>query len=403
MKPRRIKTVKYAVPLLGLVALTGLLKLLGGHVNATTIALAFLLLILFVAVRFGARLGVLSSLLGMLVFNFFFLPPVGQLSIRDSDNWVTLAVFLLTAITVGQLSARARRRAEEAEAGKREIESLYQKLQGAFERASQAEALKRSERLKSALLDAVTHDIRTPLTSIKACVTTLLDELQSERLGTATLRDEDRREMLEVIDEETDRLNAFVGSLLELARIEAGEMQLRPRTAAVNDIVMAALDRAKPLTERHAIELLLEDGLPTVQVDGRAVAQVLYTLLDNAAKYSPVGTYIQIIAYREEGDTVRIIVEDQGRGIPPDLRERVFDKFFRAMQDGEAGKPHSSGTGLGLAIARGIIEAHKGRIWVEGGRDGVGTRVMIILPIGKEVIAAPAGVRPVVARENDPA
>ena len=384
-----MKYVEYAVPALGLVLLTAVLKLLGGHVNSTTIALAFLLLVLFVAVRFGARLAVLSSLLGMLFFNFFFLPPVGALTIRDSDNWVALAVFLLTAITVGQLSARARRRAEEAEAGRREIERLYDKLKDAFEQASLAEALKRSERLKSALLDAVTHDIRTPLTSIKACVTTLLDELPAGERGEATLKDEDKREMLEVIDEETDRLNAFVGSLLELARIEAGEMQLRPRSATVEEIVAAALERAEPLTGGHVVEVMFEDGLPAVQVDGRAVAQVIYTLLDNAAKYSPAGSYISVIAYREEGDRVRLIVEDQGPGIPRDLRERVFDKFFRAMRDGDAGKPLPPGTGLGLAIARGIIEAHKGRIWVEGGRDRVGTRVMITLPIGGQDVAAP--------------
>src|SRR5207237_2580767 len=130
------------------------------------------------------------------------LPPVGTFTIADPDNWVALFAFLVVAMTAGQLSARARRRAEEAEAGRREIERLYRELQDAFERASHAEALRQSERLKSALLDAVTHDIRTPLTSIKASVTTLLDELRAKAEEAATLDAEGRREMVDVIDEE---------------------------------------------------------------------------------------------------------------------------------------------------------------------------------------------------------
>jgi len=130
----------------------------------------------------------------MLCFNFFFLPPVGALTIADPQNWTALGAFLITAITVGQLSARARRRAEEAEAKQREIERLYRELQEAFERASAAEALRRGEQLKTALLDAVTHDLRTPLTAIKVSATSLLDE------SSAGTDPEGRREMLEVTD-----------------------------------------------------------------------------------------------------------------------------------------------------------------------------------------------------------
>jgi K+-sensing histidine kinase KdpD len=371
------------VAVLSLFGLTGLLKLLGNHINSTTMALAFLLVVLFVATRLGARPAVFISILSMLLFNFFFLPPFGTFTITNSDNWVALGAYLLTAVTVGQLSARAKHRAEEAEAGRHEIERLYKELQSAFEAASLAEGLRRSERLKSALLDAITHDIRTPLTSIKVSVTTLLAELQSTKEGIATLTEADRREMLEVIEEETDRLNQFTESLIELARIETGEMHIQPRWGALDEIIAAALERAKPLTRNHEIEVLLEDKLPEVQVDGRAVAQVVYTLIDNAVKYSQAKTYIHISAYREESDLVRLMVEDHGRGIPRELRERVFDKFFRAMQDNEQGHTQPSGTGLGLAIARGIIEAHNGHIWIEGGRDGVGTRVVVRLPIGK--------------------
>jgi K+-sensing histidine kinase KdpD len=371
------------VAVLSLLGLTGLLKLLGSHINSTTVALAFLLVVLFVATRLGARPAVVVSILSMLLFNFFFLPPFGTFTITNSDNWVALGAFLLTAVTVGQLSARAKHRAEEAEAGRHEIERLYKELQTAFKAASLAEALRQSERLKSALLDAMTHDIRTPLTSIKVSVTTLLADLHSSKEAMANLNDEDRQEMLEVIEEETDRLNQFAESLIELARIEAGEMHLQPRWGALDEIISTALERAKPLTRNHEIEVLLEDKLPDVQVDGRAVAQVIYTLVDNAVKYSPVKTYIHISAYREESGMVRIMVEDHGRGIPEELRERVFDKFFRALQDNQQSQAQPSGTGMGLAIARGIIEAHDGHIWIEGGRDGAGTRVVVSLPVGK--------------------
>ena len=158
-----------------------MLKLFSSHVNATTVALALLLVVLLVATWYGARPAVAASLLGVLCFNHYFLPPFGTLAIAAPDNWIALIAFLVTAITVGQLSARAERRAEEADAGRREIERLYEELRSAFERASHAEALKQSEKLKSALLDAVTHDIRTPLTSIKASVSTLLEELRGTR------------------------------------------------------------------------------------------------------------------------------------------------------------------------------------------------------------------------------
>lgn len=210
MRPRSLYAAGgFFVAVLAIGVATGGLRLFRIHVNTTTVALAFLLIVLFVAARFGSRPAIAASIVGVICFNFFFLPPVGTLTIADPDNWIALAAFLITAVTAGELSARARRRAEEAETGRREIERLYTELRDAFERASQAEALRRSERLKSALLDAVTHDIRTPLTSIKASVTTLLEELRAHRGDTVKLHAEGRREMLEVIDEEADRLNVL--------------------------------------------------------------------------------------------------------------------------------------------------------------------------------------------------
>jgi two-component system sensor histidine kinase KdpD len=375
--------VGYVVAVVVIAAATAVLKIFGNHVNPVTVALALLLIVLFVAAAWGSKPAVLASLLAVACFNFFYLPPVGTFNVADPENWIALGAFLITAIIAGQLSARARHRAEEADAARLEIERLYHELQDTFERSSQAKALKQSERLKSALLDAVTHDLRTPLTSIKASVTTLLEDQRAVVSGAeeARLDGDGRQEMLEVIDEEADRLNRFIEDLMALARIEAGEMQLRREWSSLPDIITAAMKRAAPLTRNNRLELSLDEELPPVRVDERAVAEVIYVLVDNAAKYSPPAGVIKVAAQAGEADMVRLVVEDQGPGIPAELRERVFDKFFRAMRDGDltGSKP---GTGMGLAIAKGIVEAHGGRIWIESGNDSRGTRVVVSLPTG---------------------
>ena len=376
----------YCTAIFGIAAATGLLKLLGAKANPTTVALSFLLIVLFVATAWGSRPAVVASLLGVVCFNFFFLPPYGTFTIRDPDNWIAFFAFLVTAVTAGQLSARARRRAEEAVAARREIERLYYELQDTFERSAQAKALKQSERLKSALLDAVTHDLRTPLTSIKASVTTLLEEFRSQTSAEngGRLDEEGRRDMLAVINEEADRLDHFIEGLTRLARIEAGELQLRRHWSSMGEIIRTALKRAEPRTRKHQIEVTIEDELPAVRVDEHAVAEVVYTLLDNAAKYSPPGSAVRVSARSNDDETVRLVIEDQGPGIPIELRERVFDKFFRAMRDGDARGPKSAGSGMGLAIAKGIVEAHGGRIWIENSADQSGTRFIVALPTGDE-------------------
>ena len=376
----------YVTAAAGIAAVTAVLAPFHDEISYTTVALALLLVILFVATWWGSRPAYVASILGVLCFNFFFLPPVHTFTIADTQNWVALAAFLVTAITVGQLSARAKRRAEEAETGRVEIERLYQELQSAFERASQAEALRRSEQLKSALLDAVTHDLRTPLTSIKASVTTLLEEGRAKLGGESQIKldDEGRQEMLEVIDEEADRLNHFIEGMVELARIEAGDLSLRRRWGAVDDIVSMSLTRAKLLTHRHKVGVEIEGELPLVQIDARAVAEVIYLLLDNATKYSPPATRVRVTASRTSDEMIELSVEDEGRGIPQHLRERAFDKFFRATPDHATALGRPSGIGMGLAIARGIVEAHGGRIWIEDGAGGHGTRVAFTVPIGDD-------------------
>lgn len=377
--------IGYLLSIIGVALVTALLQLFGSHVNPTTVALALLLVILLIATGWGARPAIVASLVGVACFNFFYLPPVWTFRIKGADNWIALFAFLVTAVIAGRLSANAKRRAEEAEADQREIERLYHELQDTFERSSQAKALKQSERLKSALLDAVTHDLRTPLTSIKASVTTLLDEHHLPPSGHATgvLDNAGRKEMLEVIDQEADRLDHFIAGLMELARIEAGEMHLRQTLSSIDEIVGAALKRAAPRVRGHRLQVWMEDEMPAIRVDEHAIAEVVYTLVDNAAKYSPPDSTISVRASPGDDRTIRLTVEDEGAGIPAEFRERVFDKFFRAMRDGDVAVPHSSGSGMGLAIARGIIDAHGGRIWIEDLNGQKGTKVVVTLPTAK--------------------
>jgi two-component system sensor histidine kinase KdpD len=384
LKPPVYKqTLGYITALVVIPVATAVLKAFGSHVNPTTVALTLLLTVLFVATAWGSKPAVLASLLGVACFNFFFLPPYGTFTIAGRENWIAFVAFMITALTAGQLSARARQRAAEADDARHEVERLYHELQDTFERSSQAKALKQSETLKSALLDAVTHDLRTPLTSIKASVTTLLEDQDAvaSNKEEARLDDEGRQELLEVIDEEADRLDRFIEDLMALARIEAGEMQLRREWSSLSEVITTAMKRAAPLLEDHRVELWLEEELPSVRVDERAVAEVIYVLVDNAAKYSPSGTTIRVAAEPHENGMVRLVVEDQGPGIPVELRERVFDKFFRALRDGDqaGNKP---GTGMGLAIAKGIVEAHGGHIQIETANNSSGTRVVVLLPTG---------------------
>lgn len=349
-------------------------------VNATTVALAFLLVVLFIATFIGRNPALVASVIAVLCFNYYFLHPVGTWTIAEWENLIAWASFTITAVTAGEISAYARRRAEEAERQKDEIKRLYDELQIAFEKASETEALKRSEKLKSALLDAVTHDLRTPLTSIKASVTTLLDSEGGHR--TIELDAESRLDFLEVINEETDRLNQFIEGMVELAKIESRELDLKTSWISLDEIIKNALRRAKNILQNRKVLQNIENDLPLIRVDEKALAEVIYTLVDNAAKYSPEDSQIEISAKKIENEMIEIVVGDEGRGIPEEWREKIFDKFFR-VENKINSLPKSKGTGLGLAIAKGIVEAHGGKIRVVENENGTGAKFMFTVPIGK--------------------
>ena len=359
----------YVLALLGTAIVVGGLVAIREQINLTTTGLILVLNVMFVALWTGQGPALLAAIVTSLAFNFFFIPPLHTLHIHIAQDWIAFSVFIVTAVAVGQLSSREKMRAEQAESRRVKIEELYRQLQQAFEQASEAETLRRSEKLKTALLDAVTHDLRTPLTSIKASATALLDEDQQ------SLSSEGPRELLTIINEESDHLNRFVEEMMAVAKIEGGHLLLHPSPTSAEEIVDQVLDRARKLLQAKRVEIAIENGLPLLQVDAGSLSQALFEIVENAAKYTPPGGQIRISANRGEDSTVTVSVENDGPVVPLELRGRVFEKFFRASK-----KEKEHGFGMGLAIARGIVEAHGGRIWMDATKDNSGTILRFTVP-----------------------
>jgi two-component system sensor histidine kinase KdpD len=341
-------------------------------ISARAAAPMLLLAVLVVARSWGIGPAIVSAVSTSAGYSYYFLPMAGL-----SADAVRLAfiTFTFSVAIVAWLAARAEQRRREALAGRVEIERLYQQLQSAFDRASEVEADRRNEQLKAALLDALTHNLRTPLTSIKAAVTALIGP--DGRTGWAGLSVESRRELLQVIDEESDRLNRFVEGLSAAERLD-GEHPAKHQGVAVEDVIAAGVARARTVTARHRVRIDLPDMLPTVAVDAAAVAEVIYMLLDNASKYAPENSEIRVAALRVDALHVSIEVADEGPGVPPALRERVFEKFYR-VPGREPIDSQRAGIGLGLSIARRLVEAQGGRLWIQASPSG-GTAVMMTLP-----------------------
>jgi two-component system sensor histidine kinase KdpD len=256
------------------------------------------------------------------------------------------------------------------------LESLADQASVAIERArlvrdmDQAKLLAERERLQAILLSSISHDLRTPLASILGSATTLLER--------GTVVDEPtRRDLLITIQEEAERLNRFVGNLLDTTRLESGALKLNREWVEIGDVLGSALTRlAGPLGGRP-VHVDIAPGLPLLKLDFVLIEQVFINLLDNAAKYSSAGASVRVAA-RLAGDRVDIMVEDEGVGIPEADLERVFDKFYRVRH----GDRQMAGTGLGLSICRGIVEEHGGSIRaVSPAAAGRGTRFVVTLPV----------------------
>ncbi len=342
-------------------------------ITARAAAPVLLLVVLVIARSFGLGPALAATISASVGYSYYFLPMAGVGADAVRLGFIT---FTTSAAIVAWLAAHAERRRLEALTGRREIESLYQQLQSAFDRASEVEAARRNEQLKAALLDALTHNLRTPLTAIKAAVTALIGT--DSRTRSAGLSSESRRELLQVIDEESDRLNRFVEGLSAAERPDGAHPASR-RGANVAEVIGAGVARALAVTSRHRVHVDVPDGMPPVAVDAAAVAEVIYMLLDNASKYAPENTEIRVAAFVTDARQVTIQVGDEGPGVPPALRERVFEKFYR-VPGREPADPNRAGIGLGLSIARRLVEAQGGRMWIQAARPSGGTAVMMTLP-----------------------
>jgi two-component system, OmpR family, sensor histidine kinase KdpD len=237
----------------------------------------------------------------------------------------------------------------------------------AQENVNRAEVARRSEELKSTLLDAIAHEFKTPLTSIKAVTTELLSEPANQLLP-------QHRELIDIADEGVDRLALLVTQAIQLARIEGGEFRLNRGIHFPNSLVIGALRQMKTLTEGREINVSVADDLPLVRVDAELTQMVIAQLIDNALKYSFPNSPISIRAH-VAGDKVIISVIDQGRGISEDEQGRIFEKFYRGKDE-----PNIKGTGMGLSIAREVIHAHGEEIWVAS-KPSQGSEFAFSLPI----------------------
>lgn len=361
-------TAAVAVPAIGLL----LLQVLPAITARAAVAL-LLVSVLLVARTWGSGPGRVAFATASAGYPYYFLPTAG---LDREEQWVAFISFVVSAGLVSELAARGEQRRREALAGRREIERLYQELQTAFDRTSEAEAARRNEQLKAALLDALTHNLRTPLTAIKAAVTALMGK--GDWNAAAGLSTESRRDLLQVIDEESDRLNRFVQGLSAADRPDPSQ-PLRFRAVTVEEIVRAGLARAQAVTRHHRVVVTVDGEVPSIAVDAASIVEVIYILLDNASKYSPPDSEIRLTASCRDARYVTIEVADEGPGIAPLLRERVFDKFFR-IAGREPADPHRAGIGLGLPIARQLVEAQGGRIWIEAPPSRRGAAVIMTLP-----------------------
>lgn len=271
-----------------------------------------------------------------------------------------------------------------SEGERRTIEALAAQAAATFERRilaqgrEQARIEAESERLRTALLSSLSHDLRTPLGSIEGAASSLLQEPEAVSPGM-------QREMAETILEESRRMTRLVSNLLDMVRVETGALAVQKSWQPLEEALGVALLRLEERLSDHAVDVSLPQNLPLVPIDELLIEQVFINLLENAAKYTPAGTAILISAW-QKGDEVVVEVADNGPGIPPGDEEAVFRKFHRTSSADHVGPP--GGSGLGLTICRGIVAAHGGRIWLER-RPGSGAAFRFNLPLEGPPLAVP--------------
>lgn len=333
--------------LVALAALTAVLVLLRDELQPTYVALSYLLLVQVASARGGGRLGAVMAVSSFLCFDFFLLPPFWTLRLRNPFDWFVLGAFLLASMISSQLLTRLRASVERA-----------RKLD---EEAAETRALKEAHRAKDAVLASVSHDLRTPLTTINA----LAQELAE---------DGDERAM--TIAEESDRLSRFVADMLDLSRVESGAVTLDIQPNEAEDLIGAASQRIGGQLRGRTLRVSVTPSgeLLFGRFDFVHTLRAIVNLLENAVRFSAPGGVVDLTVHRDGAQLV-ITVSDRGPGISESERELVFDPFYR----GKGNETGSSGLGLGLSIARGLITTQDGRLAYRP-REGGGAVFEIRLP-----------------------
>lgn len=285
---------------------------------------------------------------------------------RDGAKRSVITSVRLGAQPIGSLGIYGVNLSDSALQGLSNLVAIGLERKRAQDAASRAEVARQSDELKSTLLDALAHEFKTPLTSIKAASTSLL--------SSNALRPEQQRELLSIVDEETDRLSVLVTEAIQMARIEAGKVILRRASHSIQELIQLVMDKHRTIVEDRKIQVDIGKDLPPVCVDAELIEVALRQLVDNALKYSPAGSPVTIAAEFKDGRVV-VSVADHGPGIGEPEQGRIFEKFYRA----EASRHQIPGAGLGLVIAREIVHAHGGEIWVES-QPGEGSVFQFTLP-----------------------
>jgi two-component system sensor histidine kinase KdpD len=305
----------------------------------TNIVMFYLLAVVIAAIWWGQGPAIVTSILSVLAFDFFLVPPYLTLSVADLQYIFTFIAFLIVGVVVSTLASKTR-------------EQVIQR---------------QTEKLQSALLNSISHDLRTPLVSITGSLTALLD-------SDSGLDDATRKELLETAFTESDRLNRLVGNLLDMTRMEAGALKINRKACELRDVLGVTLEQLKGKIKARNIRIDIPKDFPEISMDFLFMMKVFFNLIDNALKYSPVDTPIDIRATAFK-DKVRIEVKDRGIGILQGDLKRIFEKFYRVERPQKI-----SGTGLGLSICKGIIEAHGGQISAQNNPDK-GATFTITIPL----------------------
>jgi two-component system, OmpR family, sensor histidine kinase KdpD len=350
---------EYLISISAVAICSAISVLLRSRVAQTNLAIIYILGVLAVSVRCGRRTALFNAFLMVAAFHYFCVLPFDSFKLNDDSDLITIIGMLIVALVTTTLTVKIRNQAAEAIEREEQTRELFRLRQ-------EAEIEVQNERTRNALLSAVSHDIKTPLASIYGAATSLLEE--EGRLDSNA-----RRELVESISDDAERLNRVVTNLLEMTRLNAGLQPARD-WYPLEEIIGSALTRLEKSLRGRQITANVAPDLPLVYVDGVLLEQVFVNLLENVAKYTPKSGQVKIVA-ESNGSKITVSIEDQGPGFAPGDEAHLFDKFFRGKVEGVRG------VGLGLAICKAIVEIHDGTITAANSPLG-GAMVRFELPVG---------------------